>query len=123
TDRSLALFKMKGSDLLEVIEDNIRDAPRERRFLIQISGCRYRFDRRRPFGQRIVASNIDPQREYSVACETHALPRTDTMHLAGRYGRIPFQALEITTHSAAWRYLAMHEGKLLAPPLGRLQGN
>ena len=36
-------------------------------WMVQVSGCRYAFDRSRPVGKRIVESDIDPKRTYSVA--------------------------------------------------------
>ena len=108
----LAMFTMRGAELLGIIEDNIRDDAEEYRFFIQVSGCRYRFDRSRPKGQRIVSSDINPAREYSIVCEYHSLARTDTMYLAGRYGKIPFQRLELTALSTAWRYIEKFGGNI-----------
>lgn len=120
SDSALATFTLRGSDLLEIIEDNIRDKPQESRFLIQVSGCRYRFDRRLPQGKRIVASDIEPEREYKVVCNSSAITRTDTMHLAGRHGRLDYRVLEPNVLSAAWRYISRNEGCISARLEGRV---
>lgn len=120
SDCALARFRLSGVELLEIIEDNIGDDPKEHRFLIQVSGCRYCFDRRRPKGQRIVSSDIDPQREYSVVAKYLSLTRTDTMNWAGRYGKIEFETLEPNTISAAWRYIQQQGGRIEAKLDGRV---
>jgi hypothetical protein len=94
----------------------------ERRFLIEVSGCRYAFDRSRPQGQRIVSSDIDPAREYSIVTASHNLPRTATMHLAGRHEKIWFQRLELTALTTAWRYIETLGGKIGARLDGRVAG-
>lgn len=118
TERCLSLFEMTGRELLEIIEENIRNEAKDARFLVQVSGCRYAFDRGRPQGQRIVESDIDPERTYSVVCESHSLTRTDTMHLAGRYGKIPYRNLDLTSISTAWRFINRSNGRIE----GRLEG-
>lgn len=118
---SLGLFDIRGSDLREIMEDNIRNEAQHARFLIQVSGCRYAFDRNRPQGQRIVATDIDQGRTYKVVCESHSLTRTDTMFLGGRYGKIPFELHELTNISAAWRYIDKNGGKIEAALEGRVQ--
>jgi poly(3-hydroxybutyrate) depolymerase len=118
TERCLSLLEITGRELLEIIEDNIRNEAKDARFLVQVSGCRYAFDRGRPQGQRIVESDIDPERTYSVVCESHSLTRTDTMNLAGRYGKIPYRNLDWTSISTAWRFINRSNGRIE----GRLEG-
>lgn len=117
-ERCLSLFETTGRGLLEILEDNIRGGAKEARFLVQVSGCRYAFDRGRPQGHRIVDSDIDPERTYTVVCESHPLARPDTMHLAGRYEKMPFRNLELTSVSMAWRYIDRCGGRIE----GRLEG-
>ncbi|MDQ2700310.1 MAG: 5'-nucleotidase C-terminal domain-containing protein, partial [Actinomycetota bacterium] len=67
-DTALATFTLKGADLLKIIEANILDGPKADMFLVQVAGCRYAFDRRKPQGQRVVETDIDPDREYRIVC-------------------------------------------------------
>ena len=55
-------------------------------FLVQVAGCRYRFDRRKPIGSRIVETDIDASRSYRIVCNSSAITRTDTLHLGDRCG-------------------------------------
>jgi pimeloyl-ACP methyl ester carboxylesterase len=118
-DTSIASFNLRGDALLAILEENIRDLPRGERFLIQVSGCRYRFDRSRPQGQRIVFSDIDPAREYSIVTPSHNLTRTDTMYIADR-NKVPFQHLDLTVLTAAWHYIEKCGGKIQSKPDGRV---
>ncbi|MDY0166395.1 MAG: 5'-nucleotidase C-terminal domain-containing protein [Thermoguttaceae bacterium] len=120
-DAALATFTVRGSELLDIIEDNIRDKPQENRFLIQVSGCRYRFDRRLAQGKRVVASDIEPDREYKVVCNSSAITRTDTMYLAGRFDRLGHEVLEPNVLSAAWHYIANNGGRITARLEGRVE--
>ncbi len=121
SDGALATFSLRGAELLAILEDNIRDKPEDSRFLIQVSGCRYRFDRRLPQGKRIVESDIDPDRTYQVVCNSLAVTRTDTMHLAGQYGKLKYQVLEPNILSAAWRKIQQDSGRIHARLEGRVQ--
>jgi hypothetical protein len=56
---------------------------------VQISGADYVFDRRRPAGQRIVQSSLQPERRYVVALEGQVVER-ETMRLAGRFKRLRY---------------------------------
>ncbi|MFA7172933.1 MAG: 5'-nucleotidase C-terminal domain-containing protein [Kiritimatiellia bacterium] len=121
SESALATFSMRGADLLEVIEDNIRDKPGESRFLVQVSGCRYRFDRKRAKGKRIVFTDIEPDREYKVVCNSSAITRTDILHLAGRYDQLAYELLEPNILSAAWYFTNKHKGKISARLEGRVE--
>lgn len=117
-DWRLYQFSMTGRELREIIEDNIRNEAKNARFLVQVAGCSYSFDRSRPQGSRIVQTDLEPERVYRVVCEGHALTRTDTMYLAGHYGKIPYEILDLTSISTAWRYIDRCGGKID----GRLEG-
>lgn len=119
-DTSIASFKLKGDVLLEILEDNIRNRPPDNRLLVQVSGCRYAFDRSRPEGHRLVSSDIDPAREYSVVTPSHNLTRTDTMRLAERRGQVRFQELDLNVLTVAWRYIDKCGGKIEAKLDGRV---
>jgi poly(3-hydroxybutyrate) depolymerase len=121
SDSALAKFTATGAQVREIIEDNIRTGPNEGRQLLQVSGCRYRFNRARPQGRRIVSTDLVATQEYTVVCELSALTRTDTMHLAGRFGEIPFTTLDFNTVSTAWRFIVQNQGKISATLEGRVQ--
>lgn len=122
SNRVLVSFKIDGAGLLEILEDNIRQENSfDGEFLVQVSGCRYAFDRSRPVGQRIVESDIDPQRTYSVACVEGLLSRGDMLHLAGQFGKIEYEERELTNITAAWRYIDKRNGIINAQLDGRIR--
>ncbi|NLF23773.1 MAG: hypothetical protein GX590_11520, partial [Lentisphaerae bacterium] len=88
--------------------------PEERRFLVQVSGCRYAFDRRRPIGRRVVSSDIVPDRVYTVAAKGFDVSRDDTLHLGDLQDRLGYRTLETNLLSAVWRYVATHQGRIAA---------
>ena len=118
--RRLGTFSVHGRDLLDIIEANIRDTPKEAEYLVQVSGCRYAFDRSRPPGERVVETDIEPGRVYTVACEAQALTR-ETLFLAGRFGTIEWEELEPTAVSGAWRYIVDCGGTIEAKREGRVR--
>ncbi len=120
-NRCLSTFRISGKGLLEILEANIRNEKKYVQYLFQVSGCRYAFDRSRPRGERIVETDIDPDRTYTVVCENQVLSRTDTCFLAGRYDKMPYENLEITNISAAWRYIDQCGGKIVAKREGRVR--
>lgn len=120
-NRCLSTFEISGEGLLEIIEDNIRNGKKYAEFLLQVAGCRYAFDRSRPKGKRIVESDIQPDKTYTVVCTGQVLSRGDTCFLAGRFEKMPYQNLEITNITAAWRYIAKHGGRIEACTDGRVR--
>ncbi|MBC8871570.1 MAG: 5'-nucleotidase C-terminal domain-containing protein [Planctomycetes bacterium] len=121
-NRALIRFEIDGKSLLEIVEDNIREEKSyDGQFLVQVSGCRYAFDRSQPRGRRIVETDIKPDRTYRVVCYSSLLSRGDVLHLAGRYGKIPYGELEITNISAAWRYIDKCGGQIEAKLDGRVR--
>ena len=120
SDSSLATFKLNGSDLLTIIEANLGDKPQDERFLVQVSGCRYRFDRRRPAGKRIVETDIDAAREYQIACNSSDITRTDTLRLGGYYEKLNHELLEPNLLSTAWCFAHRNAGRISAKHEGRV---
>ena len=121
-NQELAKFRMQGSTLLEILEDNIREnEPGAGQFLVQLSGGRYSFDRSKPRGARIVATDIKPERTYTIVGYSSLLTRGDVLHLAGRYGKISFEPLEETNISLAWRTIEQAQGKIDANPEQRVK--
>lgn len=121
SDSALALFTLRGTDLLAILEANILDKPQDDRFLVQVSGCRYRFDRRLPLGKRIVESDIQPGRDYKIVCTSSSITRTDTLHLGDRFGQLNHKLLEPNLLSAAWRFVEKNGGRISARLEGRVQ--
>lgn len=117
SDAALARFKISGADLLRILEMNLIDGATADRFVVQVSGCRYRFDRRRPQGERIVDSDIDPGRRYRVVCNSQAILRTDVLNLGEWLGRLNHEVLEMNLLSTAWHYLSKKDGRVEAGPL------
>jgi len=121
-NRALIRFDINGKSLLEIVEDNIREEKSyDGQFLVQVSGCRYTFDRSQPRGRRVVETDIKPDRIYRVVCYSSLLSRGDVLHLAGRYGKIPYDELETTNISAAWRYIDKCGGQIEAKLDGRVR--
>ncbi len=120
SDSALATFTLSGSELLTIIEANILDKPQEDRFLVQVSGCRYRFDRRLPPGRRIVETDIDPKRGYTIVCNSSSITRTDTLHLGAGFGKLDHRFLEPNLLSAAWRFSRKNGGRISAKLEGRV---
>jgi hypothetical protein len=119
-NRILSTFEITGKGLIEIIEDNIRNDKKHAEYLVQVSGCRYAFDRTRPKGKRIVRTDIDPDRKYTVVCEGQVMTRGDTFFLAGRFEKLPYTDLEPTNISAAWRYIDKCGGRIEGKLDGRV---
>ncbi len=119
-DAALATFTLRGSDLLEIIEMNLLDGPNDEMYLVQVSGCRYRFDRRRPRGQRVIDTDIMADREYRIVCNSSDITRTDTLHLGDRFGKLNQETLEPNVLSTAWRHTRKHGGRISARLEGRV---
>jgi predicted esterase len=120
SDAALATFEIKGADLLAILEMNLLDAANSERFVVQVSGCRYRFDRSLPSGARVVESDIQPDREYRVVANSSAITRTDTLHLGDLYGKLNHEVLEPNMLSAAWSFALKNDGRISARLEGRV---
>jgi len=118
-NRCLSTFEIDGKGLLEILETNILEDKKKAELLVQVSGCRYAFDRGKPKGQRIVETDIIPDRDYTVVCEGQVMSR-ETLLLAGRFEKMPHRDLELTNISAAWRYIAKCGGTIDAKLEGRV---
>lgn len=114
SESALATFTLTGAALRQIIEANLLDTAVKDRFLVQVSGCRYRFDRRLPAGQRIVETDLDPERRYTIVCNSAAITRTDTLHLGDLFGKLNEEVLEPNLLSTAWRSLVLNHGRLSA---------
>ena len=120
SDSALATFTLRGADLLRILEMNLVDGPRAEMFLVQVSGCHYRFDRRRPEGERIIESDIDPQRTYRIVCNSAAITRTDTLHLGPFFDNLNHELLEPNLLSTAWHYIHHNANRIHATTAARV---
>jgi predicted esterase len=119
-DAALATVKLSGSDLLKIIEMNLLDGPRDDMFLVQVSGCRYTFDRKRPQGNRVVDTDIQPDRQYTAVFNSFDLTRSDTLRLGEYFGKLDHQTLEPNLLSAAWAFTVKNGGRVSARLDGRV---
>lgn len=119
-DTALAVFTIKGSDLLAIIEANILDDPKNDMGLVQTAGCRYAFDRRQPQGKRVVETDIDPERSYRVVCNSSIITRGDTLRLGDYFGKLNLELLEPNILSTAWRFTLKNQGRIASKLEGRV---
>lgn len=119
-DTALATFTLKGADLLSIIEANLIDGPKGEMFLVQVAGCRYRFDRSKPLGHRVIDSDIDPTRNYRIVCNSSMITRGDTLRLGEFFGKLHHEMLEPNILSAAWRFALKKNGRISAKLEGRV---
>lgn len=127
-DQRLVTAQLTGKDLLEILDANVPDPkqqaklPPERQHanrLIQASGFRYSFDPSQPRGKRIVSSDLQPERRYTVAMEGQIVQR-ETAYLAGRFKQLKFTTTEIPFTMALYGY-ASKKGKIESRVEGRVQ--
>lgn len=127
-DQLLVTADLTGKDLLEILEANVQEPrqlaalPLERRHaanrLVQVSGMRYRFDPARPAGQRIVSSDLQPERRYRVVMEGQVVQR-ETVQLAGRFKKMPHRKADVAFTTALYGH-AKRLGKIGARVEGRV---
>jgi poly(3-hydroxybutyrate) depolymerase len=115
-DMLLITVSLTGRDLLEVLDANV--APEGDDGIIQLSGARYAFDRRRPAGRRILWSDLEPHRSYTVALEGQSMEE-ESIQLAGRFGRMEYRTSEVSFLMALYGY-AMKKGSVEARIEGRV---
>lgn len=122
-DQDLVMLELSGRDLIEILDANIPAQPLNGSLaanaLVQVSGAKYAFDRRRPPGQRIVSTSLEAGRIYSVVLEGQVVER-ETMRLAGRYKKLSYRHTD-TPFTVALYGHAMHSKELRAPLEGRVE--
>lgn len=120
-EQMLVTVTLKGRDLLEILDANVPEpgekAKRDR--LVQVSGARYAFDRRRPKGSRIVTSDLEADRVYRVALEGQVVER-ESIALAGRFGVLPYAVTEIPFLGALYAH-ASASGRIAVETEGRVR--
>jgi predicted esterase len=120
-DQYLVTTELTGAAVRKIIEDNILEPVTniiEDR-LVQVSGMRYSFDRRKPKDQRIVSCDLDPARNYKVVLEGQ-VPERETMNLAGEFGKLTYQITDAPFSAALYAH-AVAQGRIAAPREGRVQ--
>lgn len=126
-DQYLVTATFTGNELLEILNANVPDTkqlasvPPERQVtnrLIQISGARYAFDPSRPAGQRVVSSDLQPDRRYVVAMEGQAVER-ETVALAGRFRKLEHKVTDVAFTIALYGHAAK-TGKIESRIEGRV---
>jgi predicted esterase len=126
-DQYLVTAELSGADLIEILEDNLPDAKRDRKNRIdqpgagqwiQLSGARYEYDPEKPQGQRIVSTSLEKGRLYSVVMEGQAVER-ETIRLAGRFKNLDYQTTDIAFTLALYGYAAQ-KGSMEAKREGRV---
>ena len=122
-EQYLVVAELRGSDLLNVLEANIRDSGEGLEFLVQLSGASYTFDWDRPVGQRIVLCTLDPERCYRVALEGHVPERGQgrSMFLAGHRDTLPYRITDVPFRAALYAH-AVRAGRIEGAVEGRVQG-
>lgn len=103
-NRVIGTFEATGQDLIDIIEANITDEDRDQ-WLVQLSGARYGFE-----GRKIVETDIEPDRRYTLACPSQLLQREkrDGMDLAGRFQRIEYDLTDISVIGALYAHVLAH---------------
>ena len=121
-EQYLVVAELRGSDILNVLEANIRDASEGLQFLVQVSGASYTFDWDRPVGQRIVLCTLDPERRYRVALEGHVPERGQgrSMFLSGHRGTLPYRITDVPFRAALYAH-AVRSGQIKAAVEGRVR--
>ena len=113
-EQYLVVADMAGRDLIEVIEDNVRDPGDGLEYLVQPSGLRYAFSWDRPRGRRITDSDVDPGRIYKVVLEGQSLERAGrqaAMFLAGLRKTLDCRVTDIPLRAALYAH-AVRTGKI-----------
>jgi predicted esterase len=118
-EQMLVTTPLRGRDLLEILDANVLDPADKGKIdrLVQVSGLRYEFDRRRPKGSRIVSSDLEPDRIYTVVLEGQ-VPERQSLHLAGRFGTLLLTKTEVPfvgalyAHATATGRVAVETGRV-----------
>ncbi|MDP6015320.1 MAG: DUF362 domain-containing protein [Candidatus Latescibacteria bacterium] len=110
----LYTFQRTGARLLAILEHDLRDG-NERP--MQIAGVRYAFDRSRPRGLRVIESDIDPKRSYTIAAQAYSVTRGERFF--GEEIR-DWTNSGIQTVGAQVRYV-QRLGTVMAPARGRIR--
>jgi predicted esterase len=127
-DQYLVTAKLTGREVLAILDENVPhpkkdqplsvDKPGASR-LIQLSGAKYTFNASRPDGQKIVESDIQPDRTYTVAMEGQVVER-QTIFLAGRFRKLDYRVSDVPFTLALYGHAAK-TGRIEARVEGRVR--
>jgi predicted esterase len=126
-EQYLVTTKLTGRDIIQILDanadpqKNVRssiDTPGSGR-LVQLSGGRYAFDPSRPASERIVDTDLQPDRLYTVVMEGQVVER-ETILLAGRFEKLDYQTTDIPFTLALYGHAAK-SGRIEAKAEGRVR--
>jgi predicted esterase len=112
-EQYLVTVRLSGRDIVKILDANADpkkdvhasiDTPGSGR-LAQLSGARYAFDPRRPAGERIVETDLQADRVYTVALEGQVVER-ETMLLDGRFEKLDYQTTDVPFTLALYGHAA-----------------
>ncbi|MAG36214.1 MAG: hypothetical protein CL878_08215 [Dehalococcoidia bacterium] len=121
-EQYLVLTELRGSDILQILEANIRDPGEGLQYLVQLSGASYLFDWDRPVGRRIGKSSLDAERQYRVVLDGHVPERGQgrSMFLSGRRETLQYQITDVPLRAALYAH-AVRSGKIEVSVEGRVR--
>ena len=126
-EQYLVTVRLTGREVMQILDanadpqKNVRsniDSPGSGR-LVQLSGARYVFDASLPAGARIVETDLEPDRLYTVALEGQVVER-ETMLLAGRFEKLDYQTTDVPFTLALYGHAAT-TGRIEARLEGRVR--
>jgi predicted esterase len=126
-EQFLVTVQLAGRDVIAILDanadpqKNVRstiDTPGSGR-LVQLSGARYIFDPRRAAGERIVDTDLQLDRLYTVALEGQVVER-ETMLLAGRFEKLDYNTTNVPFTLALYGHAAKL-GRIEAKTEGRVR--
>jgi predicted esterase len=124
-DQHLVVTELTGKELLEILNANVPDlrqltAPtRPMHRLLQVSGMRYTFDPTRRAGDRVIESDVQPDRVYRVVLEGQAVQR-ETVALAGRFRKLKYTQAPAAFTMALYGHAVRH-GRIESRIEGRVR--
>jgi predicted esterase len=123
-DQYLVTAELSGSDLLQILDANVPDAGQFQKQpvanrLVQLSGAHYVFDPGQPEGRRIVSSDLEPNRRYTVVMEGQVVQR-ETILLAGRFEKLSYKTADVPFTLALYGYAASRK-RIEAPAGSRVR--
>lgn len=120
-EQMLVTVQLSGKDLLEILDANVPEPGEKAKIdrLVQVSGCKYTFDRRRPGGSRIVSSDLDPGRRYKVVVEGQ-VPERESIFLAGRFRTLSATVTDVPFAGALYGHAAA-TGRIQVDTVGRVR--
>jgi len=127
-DQSLVTVQLTGRNLEDILRANLAalesyphlavDRPGSGR-VIQVSGLHYIFDSGKPPAERLISTDLDPARTYSVAFEGQVMER-QTILLGGRFKQLDYRTTDTPLSMALYAHAA-GSGRIEAKAEGRVR--